>query len=67
MKFNGKGKMRRRIEIGDGFFQVDEDPNGSLHIDGHPELTVRRLGAHVIEVFNVVGKSLGCFRDENAT
>ena len=46
--------------------RVNEAADGSVQIVDHPELTVKRLSSHVIEVFKD-GKSLGCFRDENAT
>jgi hypothetical protein len=58
--------MLRRIEIEGNSSQVVEATDGSLQIVDHPELTVRRLGNHVIEVFRG-DKSLGRFRDEKAT
>ena len=45
--------------------RVDEAADGSAQIVDHPELTVKRLGEHVIEVFRG-DKSLGCFHDEDA-
>ena len=52
--------MLRRIEIEGNILQVDEAADSSVQILDHPELTVRRLSNHVIEVFRA-DKSLGRF------
>ena len=59
-------EMLRPIEIEGNIWQVDEAADGSFQIVGHPDVMVTRLSNHVIEVFRG-GKSLGCFKDENAS
>ncbi len=56
--------MLRRIEIEGSILRVDEPADGSVQIVDHPELKIKRLMEHVIEVFRD-NKSLGCFQDEN--
>jgi hypothetical protein len=46
--------MLQRIEIEGNFMRVNEAADGSVQIVDHPELTVKRLSSHVIEVDPIV-------------